>query len=181
MDIATNGEFTFTPKAGDLAAVGCMVESCRECHSCREGEEQYCEKGMILTYGSKGKDGLITYKDAIKEFPDYAALAKPTPVSVEHVQAVLGSDETLVLFLDTPTLKPSPEETFIWVVTRTDVRWVRSELGTRALTREVAALRCRGCGAEHPENQGRGGDADRCAQAFGAHQVLPQGRGDGPA
>jgi hypothetical protein len=81
-------------------------------------------------------------KGLVAEFPDYAALAKPTPVSVEHVQAVLGSDETLVLFLDTPTLKPSPEETFIWVVTRTDVRWVRSELGTRALTREVAALRC---------------------------------------
>ena len=35
-----------------------------------------------------------------------------------------------------------PEETFIWVVTKSDVRWVRSELGTAALAREVAALRC---------------------------------------
>jgi uncharacterized zinc-type alcohol dehydrogenase-like protein len=30
-------------KAGDLAAVGCMVDSCRTCASCRAGEEQYCD------------------------------------------------------------------------------------------------------------------------------------------
>ena len=29
-------------KVGDLAAVGCMVDSCRECVNCRAGEEQYC-------------------------------------------------------------------------------------------------------------------------------------------
>jgi hypothetical protein len=58
------------------------------------------------------------------------------------VQAHLGSDEALILILDTPELKPTPEETFIWVVTKTgEPRWVRSELGTSALTREVTALR----------------------------------------
>jgi hypothetical protein len=46
------------------------------------------------------------------------------------------------LFLDTPVWDPTPEETFIWVVTKTDSRWVRSELGTPSLQREVAALRC---------------------------------------
>jgi len=30
-------------KVGDLAAVGCMVDSCRECDYCKEGLEQYCE------------------------------------------------------------------------------------------------------------------------------------------
>ena len=30
---------------GDLAGVGCMVDSCRTCPSCREGLEQYCENG----------------------------------------------------------------------------------------------------------------------------------------
>jgi uncharacterized zinc-type alcohol dehydrogenase-like protein len=39
-------------KPGDLAAVGCLVDSCRECVNCHRGLEQYCEKGMILTYGS---------------------------------------------------------------------------------------------------------------------------------
>ncbi|MCQ9163326.1 MULTISPECIES: NAD(P)-dependent alcohol dehydrogenase [unclassified Arthrobacter] len=36
---------------GDLAGVGCMVDSCRECDSCLEGFEQYCEKGNTGTYG----------------------------------------------------------------------------------------------------------------------------------
>ena len=76
------------------------------------------------------------------EFPDYAALANPAPLHAEEVQAQLGADEALVLFLDTPEAQPTPEETFIWVVTKTDTRWVRSDLGTAALTREVRALRC---------------------------------------
>ncbi len=81
-------------------------------------------------------------KGLAAKFPDYAALASPAPLAVEDVQAQLRPDEALVLFLDTPEAPPTPEETFIWVVTKTDVRWVRSELGTPALTREVSALRC---------------------------------------
>ena len=76
------------------------------------------------------------------EFPDYAALASPVPLPVEEVQAQLGADEALVLFLDTKEDKPTAEETFIWVVTKTKLRWVRSDLGTEALTRDVQALRC---------------------------------------
>lgn len=49
-------------KEGDLAAVGCMVDSCRVCASCLAGEEQYCEKGMTLTYNSEDKFlGGVTY------------------------------------------------------------------------------------------------------------------------
>src|SRR4051812_19853566 len=45
-------------KVGDLAGVGCMVDSCRKCVSCREGEEQYCDTtGPILTYNAKFPDG----------------------------------------------------------------------------------------------------------------------------
>jgi hypothetical protein len=85
---------------------------------------------------------VIIDKELTANFPDYAALASPAPLSVEEVQAQLAADEALVLFLETPEVKPTPEETFIWIVTRTGVKWVRSELGTPALTREVAALRC---------------------------------------
>jgi tetratricopeptide (TPR) repeat protein len=84
-----------------------------------------------------------------KDFPDYAALASPAPLSVEEVQAQLAADEALVLFLDTPKLKLRdgagaymPEETFIWVVTQTNAKWVRSVMGTPALSGEVSALRC---------------------------------------
>ena len=49
-------------KVGDLAAVGCMVDSCGECASCKEGEEQYCDRqATVFTYNSKGKDGKPTY------------------------------------------------------------------------------------------------------------------------
>ncbi|AEI63870.1 NAD(P)-dependent alcohol dehydrogenase [Corallococcus macrosporus] len=44
-------------KVGGLAGVGCMVDSCRTCPSCKEGLEQYCDKGNIQTYNSKEKDG----------------------------------------------------------------------------------------------------------------------------
>ena len=39
-------------KVGDLAGVGCMVDSCRECESCRKGLEQYCTPGFTATYNS---------------------------------------------------------------------------------------------------------------------------------
>jgi alcohol dehydrogenase (NADP+) len=38
---------------GDRVGVGCMVDSCRECESCLEGLEQYCERGLTGTYGAK--------------------------------------------------------------------------------------------------------------------------------
>jgi uncharacterized zinc-type alcohol dehydrogenase-like protein len=37
---------------GDRVGVGCMVDSCRECDSCLDGLEQYCENGMTGTYGA---------------------------------------------------------------------------------------------------------------------------------
>ncbi|MGE4146923.1 MAG: tetratricopeptide repeat protein [Hyphomicrobiaceae bacterium] len=78
-----------------------------------------------------------------RDFPDYAALAQPRPVAVRDVQAVLGEHEALILFLDTDArFKPLPEETFIWVVTKTKVRWLGSDLGTKALEEHVGALRC---------------------------------------
>jgi uncharacterized zinc-type alcohol dehydrogenase-like protein len=37
-------------KVGDMAAVGCMVDSCRTCDSCKRGLEQYCHAFPVLTY-----------------------------------------------------------------------------------------------------------------------------------
>ena len=49
-------------KEGDLAAVGCLVDSCRTCPSCQAGEEQYCERDLILTYNGDDKHlGGVTY------------------------------------------------------------------------------------------------------------------------
>jgi len=49
-------------KEGDIAAVGCMVDSCRKCVNCLAGEEQYCENGLTLTYNGEDKIlGGVTY------------------------------------------------------------------------------------------------------------------------
>lgn len=44
-------------KTGDLAGIGCLVDSCRECDHCKEGLEQYCTSGMVGTYNGNEKDG----------------------------------------------------------------------------------------------------------------------------
>jgi alcohol dehydrogenase (NADP+) len=49
-------------KEGDRAAVGCLVDSCRDCPSCARDLEQYCEKVPTFTYNSKDKhSGGTTY------------------------------------------------------------------------------------------------------------------------
>ncbi len=49
-------------KEGDLAAVGCMVDSCRKCESCKAGLENYCEVGATFTYNSPDPHlGGVTY------------------------------------------------------------------------------------------------------------------------
>ena len=44
-------------QVGDLAGVGCMVDSCRTCPSCQAGLEQYCDHGFTGTYGGEDKIG----------------------------------------------------------------------------------------------------------------------------
>jgi alcohol dehydrogenase (NADP+) len=39
-------------RLGDIGGVGCMVDSCGVCAPCKADLEQYCEKGMVQTYGS---------------------------------------------------------------------------------------------------------------------------------
>jgi len=51
------GEHVKSFKVGDLAAVGCLVDSCRECENCKDGLEQYCMNGMVGTYNGQQKDG----------------------------------------------------------------------------------------------------------------------------
>ncbi|MBA2628268.1 MAG: NAD(P)-dependent alcohol dehydrogenase [Gemmatimonadales bacterium] len=44
-------------KTGDMAGVGCFIDSCRTCGSCQEGEDSYCEGHMALTYNGTEMDG----------------------------------------------------------------------------------------------------------------------------
>ncbi len=78
-------------KAGDLAAVGCLVDSCRQCDNCKEGLEQYCLKGWTLTYNSLDKDGktptfggyssqIVVHEDFTLRISDKLPLEKVAPL-----------------------------------------------------------------------------------------------------
>lgn len=56
------GEQVTKFKIGDMAGVGCIVDSCHECDYCKSGEEQYCEKGWTVVFNSPDKiSGGMTY------------------------------------------------------------------------------------------------------------------------
>ena len=49
-------------RAGDWVAVGCLVDSCKECSECVAGREQYCQRGATLTYNGKDRHtGELTF------------------------------------------------------------------------------------------------------------------------
>jgi alcohol dehydrogenase (NADP+) len=56
------GDDVSSVRPGELAAVGCMVNSCGICPNCREGLEQYCDNELTLTYNSPDRySGGMTY------------------------------------------------------------------------------------------------------------------------
>ncbi|GJD97081.1 CHAT domain-containing protein [Methylobacterium iners] len=105
----------------------------------------------------------IAASDAALErsFPAYAALARPKPLEVEAVQALLGSEEALVFLL------PGDGESHVFAVSREDFAWAPIPLGAQALARRVAAFR-RGLTVEAA--QPSAGEADRF-DLDGAHAL----------
>ena len=78
-------------KAGDLAAVGCLVDSCRDCENCKQGMEQYCVNGPVGTYNSYEKDGktptyggyssqIVVHEDFVLKVPANLPLEAVAPL-----------------------------------------------------------------------------------------------------
>ncbi|RLV49032.1 NAD(P)-dependent alcohol dehydrogenase [Nocardioides mangrovicus] len=59
--VAEVGDEVHDHAVGDTVGVGCFVDSCLECAACKDGEEMFCEKGVVQTYASQGYDGETTY------------------------------------------------------------------------------------------------------------------------
>lgn len=85
------GEKVTTFKAGDRVGVGCMVDSCKECGSCADGDENYCEKGNIQTYNAMSLDGkninfggyserITVHERFVARIPDSLPLEKAAPL-----------------------------------------------------------------------------------------------------
>jgi len=82
---------------GDRVGVGCLVDSCRECDSCRQGLEQYCLNGNIGTYGSVGRDGQPTaggYSSHIVVDQDFV-LRIPEGIELDEAAPLLCAGITL--------------------------------------------------------------------------------------
>jgi uncharacterized zinc-type alcohol dehydrogenase-like protein len=78
-------------KAGELAGVGCLVDSCRTCENCREGLEQYCLNGNSPTYNGKEQDKItptyggyskmiVTNEDFVLHISDKLPLQNVAPL-----------------------------------------------------------------------------------------------------
>jgi alcohol dehydrogenase (NADP+) len=63
-------------KVGDLAGVGCMVDSCGDCTYCREDHEQFCERGNAATYNGTEMD---------RKTPTYGGYAQQIVVTERFV------------------------------------------------------------------------------------------------
>lgn len=79
-------------RVGDLAGVGCMVDSCRVCPSCRDGEEQFCDAGPVWTYNAVERDGKTPtyggYSDKIVTHESFV-LTLPKALPPEQVAPLL--------------------------------------------------------------------------------------------
>lgn len=78
-------------KAGELAAVGCIVDSCGNCEYCQDGLEQFCDKGVTFSFNSPDKHlGGVTYGGFSKNYvchekyllhmPEFDELAAAAPL-----------------------------------------------------------------------------------------------------
>jgi uncharacterized zinc-type alcohol dehydrogenase-like protein len=79
-------------KVGDLAAVGCLVDSCRTCPNCKAGLEQYCDVAFVGTYGSPDKHlGGMTYGGYSKSIvvDEYFVLHVPDKTNLAGVAPLL--------------------------------------------------------------------------------------------
>jgi uncharacterized zinc-type alcohol dehydrogenase-like protein len=79
-------------KEGDLAGVGCFVDSCRACRNCKEGEEHYCENHLVSTYNGTERDEKTPtyggYSSQIVVDENYT-LKVPTNLPLEKVAPLL--------------------------------------------------------------------------------------------
>jgi len=79
-------------KVGDLAAVGCLVDSCRTCPNCQAGLEQYCDVAFVGTYNSPDKHlGGMTYGGYSKSIvvDEYFVLHVPDKTNLAGVAPLL--------------------------------------------------------------------------------------------
>ena len=76
---------------GHIVAVGCMVDSCRQCENCKAGDEQFCDNGTTFTYNAPDKisggmtfggysESVVVDQDFVLRVPKNLDLAATAPL-----------------------------------------------------------------------------------------------------
>jgi len=91
-------------------------------------------------------------------FPEYATLTDTAPLPLADATKLVGPGEALLLFV------PTKDDIYLWAVTRSETRWVKIALGSKALADHIKALRC-GLDAV---GEWQGDGAQRCMDLTGA-------------
>ncbi len=82
---------------GDRVGMGCICNSCGECRFCLDGREQFCTKGMVMTYSTKDYDGTITQGGYSRSIvvPSRLVIRIPEGISLEHAAPLLCAGITM--------------------------------------------------------------------------------------
>ena len=78
-------------KVGDLAGIGCIVDSCGHCEHCHNGEEQYCDEGWTVVFNSPDKylggqtyggfsQAIVADANYVLKLPETIDLAASAPI-----------------------------------------------------------------------------------------------------
>ena len=91
-----------------------------------------------------------------ERFPRYRDLAQPTPLKVEALRALLAPNEAALQFV------VAPDATYVWLISKTELKWHRAPISQQDLKSVIRELRC---GLDRAEWDG--GGLQRCATVLG--------------
>ena len=149
-------------KVGDLAAVGCMVDSDRTCENCKDGEEQFCTSMATFTYNAEDKiSGGVTYggySDSIV-VDEHFVLHVPKNLDLAAVAPLLCAGITTYSPLQPLESRARPEGRHRWPGrARTHGREIRSR--SRRAHRAVHDVPLESCRWK-AARRGRSGDLEK--------------------
>jgi len=88
--VAEIGPDVTSVRVGDTVGVGCFVDSCGECAACKDGEEQFCERGVVSTYATTDyygeytqggySEGIVVRDHFVLRIPEGVDLPSTTPL-----------------------------------------------------------------------------------------------------
>ena len=82
------GDLVTRFKVGDLAGVGCMVDSCQHCQPCADGLEQYCENGFTGTYNGPEQG---TRANTYGGYSDHIVVRESFVLGISHKESDLAA------------------------------------------------------------------------------------------